>query len=227
MTTFKRGYSPKLLPLLYGAFSLFITHGGATAADKIRIAYSALAPTQGVLWVAETAGLFAQNGLIADTIYTRAAIETLVAGEVQFGQMTGALMFSARLQGADPVMLAGVQDILNDRLVVRPGINSVEELKGKRVGVFRFGSASHMRLLNVLPRYGLTERDVTFLQVGDTPERLICALLPDVLVKGGDYRPEQIAGGDCVRRAGGEVRVLGFVDGHSTTALIERIRAGR
>jgi ABC-type nitrate/sulfonate/bicarbonate transport system substrate-binding protein len=173
MTTFKRGYSPKLLPLLYGAFSLFITHGGATAADKIRIAYSALAPTQGVLWVAETAGLFAQNGLIADTIYTRAAIETLVAGEVQFGQMTGALMFSARLQGADPVMLAGVQDILNDRLVVRPGINSVEELKGKRVGVFRFGSASHMRLLNVLPRYGLTERDVTFLQVGDTPERLI------------------------------------------------------
>jgi NitT/TauT family transport system substrate-binding protein len=49
----------------------------------------------------------------------------------------------------------------------------VEELKGKRVGVFRFGSASHLRLLNVLPRYGLGERDVTFLQVGDTPERLI------------------------------------------------------
>jgi ABC-type nitrate/sulfonate/bicarbonate transport system substrate-binding protein len=87
--------------------------------------------------------------------------------------MTGALMFSARLQGADPVMLAGVQDILNDRLVVRPNINSVEDLKGKRIGVFRFGSASHMRLLNVLPRYGMGERDVTFLQVGDTPERLI------------------------------------------------------
>ena len=70
-------------------------------------------------------------------------------------------------------MIAGVQDVLNDRLIVRPTINSVEELKGKRVGVFRFGSASHMRLLNVLPRYGMGERDVTFLQVGDTPERLI------------------------------------------------------
>lgn len=118
-------------------------------------------------------GFLTKNGLSAEIIYTRAAIETLVAGEVDFGQMTGSLMFSARLQGADPVMIAGVQDVLNDRLMVRPNINSVEELRGKRIGVFRFGSASHMRLLNVLPRYGMTERDVTFLQVGDTPERLI------------------------------------------------------
>jgi len=147
--------------------------GTGAAADKIRVAYSAVAPTQGVLWVAEVGGLFSKNGLSAELVYTRAAIETLIAGEVEFGQMTGSLMFSARLQGADPVMLAGVQDILNDRLVVRSNINSVEDLKGKRIGVFRFGSASHMRLLNVLPRYGMGERDVTFLQVGDTPERLI------------------------------------------------------
>jgi len=147
--------------------------GTGAAADKIRVAYSAVAPTQGVLWVAEVGGLFSRNGLSAELVYTRAAIETLIAGEVEFGQMTGSLMFSARLQGAEPVMLAGVQDILNDRLVVRSNINSVEDLKGKRIGVFRFGSASHMRLLNVLPRYGMGERDVTFLQVGDTPERLI------------------------------------------------------
>jgi NitT/TauT family transport system substrate-binding protein len=126
-----------------------------------------------VLWVADVGGFLAKNGFSAEIIYTRAAIETLVAGEVQFGQMTGSLMFSARLQGADPVMIAGVQDTLNDRLIVRPNINSVEELKGKRIAVFRFGSASHMRLLNVLPRYGMSERDVTFLQVGDAPERLI------------------------------------------------------
>src|SRR5690242_1214116 len=140
------------------------------AADKTRIAFSSISPTQGVLWVADMGGYLTKNGLSAEIIYTRAAIETLVAGEVDFGQMTGSLMFSARLQGADPVMIAGVQDVLNDRLMVRPNINSVEELRGKRIGVFRFGSASHMRLLNVLPRYGMTERDVTFLQVGDTPE---------------------------------------------------------
>ena len=157
--------------LLGSALWLFSTRG--FAADNIRIAFSAISPTQGVLWVADVGGFLSKNGLNAEIIYTRAAIETLVAGEVQFGQMTGSLMFSARLQGADPVMIAGVQDVLNDRLVVRPNINSVESLKGKRIAVFRFGSASHMRLLNVLPRYGMSERDVTFLQVGDAPERLI------------------------------------------------------
>ena len=58
----------------------------------------------------------------------------------------------------------------------------------------------------------------------DTPERVICRLEPDVLVKGGDYRPEQIAGADCVLRAGGEVRVLTFREGRSTSDVIRRIR---
>lgn len=57
----------------------------------------------------------------------------------------------------------------------------------------------------------------------DTPERVICRLCPDVLVKGGDYAPDEIAGADCVRDAGGEVRVLDFVAGYSTTAIIERM----
>ncbi|MGC8854384.1 MAG: bifunctional D-glycero-beta-D-manno-heptose-7-phosphate kinase/D-glycero-beta-D-manno-heptose 1-phosphate adenylyltransferase HldE [Halothiobacillaceae bacterium] len=58
----------------------------------------------------------------------------------------------------------------------------------------------------------------------DTPERLICTLLPDILVKGGDYRIEAIAGAPCVQAQGGEVKTLSFVDGHSTTGLIARIR---
>jgi len=162
------------IKILVGLIAILASQqNAATAADKTRVAFSAVSPTQGVLWVADVGGFLAKNGLAAEIIYTRAAIETLIAGEVDFGQMTGSLMFSARLQGADPVMLAGVQDVLNDRLVVRPGINAMEELKGKRVGVFRFGSASHLRLLNVLPRYGMNERDITLLQVGDTPERLI------------------------------------------------------
>jgi NitT/TauT family transport system substrate-binding protein len=125
------------------------------------------------LWVADVGKLFEKNGINAEIIYTRAAIETLVAGEVDFGQMTGSLMSSARLQGADPVMIAGVQDTLDDRLVARPSIKSIEDLRGKRIGVFRFGSASHLRVIYVLPRYGMSERDVTLLQVGDSPERLI------------------------------------------------------
>ena len=58
----------------------------------------------------------------------------------------------------------------------------------------------------------------------DTPAELIAKVLPDVLVKGGDYRVDQIAGADAVQRNGGEVRVLGFKPGRSTTALIEALK---
>jgi D-beta-D-heptose 7-phosphate kinase/D-beta-D-heptose 1-phosphate adenosyltransferase len=58
----------------------------------------------------------------------------------------------------------------------------------------------------------------------ETPERLYCRLLPDVIVKGGDYSEAQVAGGDCVIKAGGEVRILQFVDGQSTTAMIKKAR---
>jgi NitT/TauT family transport system substrate-binding protein len=164
------------LPIVISLLLFWVLLDPATSADKVRVAFSAVAPTQGVLWVADVGEIFKKNDLNAEIIYTRAAIETLVAGEVDFAQMTGALMSSARLQGADPVMIAGVQDTLEDRLIVRPNIKSVEELKGKRIGVFRFGSASHLRFLYVLSRFGFSDRDVTLLQVGDTPERLIALM---------------------------------------------------
>ena len=57
----------------------------------------------------------------------------------------------------------------------------------------------------------------------DTPAALIAAVLPDVLVKGGDYRPDEIAGGKEVLENGGEVRVLSFRDGHSTSRIIDKL----
>jgi D-beta-D-heptose 7-phosphate kinase/D-beta-D-heptose 1-phosphate adenosyltransferase len=58
----------------------------------------------------------------------------------------------------------------------------------------------------------------------ETPKRLICEVLPDILVKGGDNDPDKIPGGDCVRENGGEVRVLSYVEGVSTTEIIGTIR---
>ncbi|MCI0435723.1 MAG: D-glycero-beta-D-manno-heptose 1-phosphate adenylyltransferase [Gemmatimonadetes bacterium] len=57
----------------------------------------------------------------------------------------------------------------------------------------------------------------------DTPRDLITALLPDVLVKGGDYRAEDVVGGPEVTRAGGRVVILPLVPGHSTTGIVDRI----
>lgn len=61
----------------------------------------------------------------------------------------------------------------------------------------------------------------------DTPARVIERIVPDVLVKGGDWQPDQIVGADTVRRNGGEVRVLTFKEGRSTSALIDTIRDRR
>jgi D-beta-D-heptose 7-phosphate kinase/D-beta-D-heptose 1-phosphate adenosyltransferase len=57
----------------------------------------------------------------------------------------------------------------------------------------------------------------------DTPERLVSVLIPDVLVKGGDYKADEIAGAKSVLANGGEVRVLSFRDGHSSSRLIEKL----
>lgn len=58
----------------------------------------------------------------------------------------------------------------------------------------------------------------------DTPLSLISALLPDVLVKGGDYDPEDVVGRDVVEAAGGTLHLIPFVGGYSTTALLRRFR---
>jgi rfaE bifunctional protein nucleotidyltransferase chain/domain len=60
----------------------------------------------------------------------------------------------------------------------------------------------------------------------DTPRELIAALLPDVLVKGGDYRAEEVVGGEEVRAAGGRVVIAPLVPGRSTTGLLQRIERG-
>lgn len=65
--------------------------------------------------------------------------------------------------------------------------------------------------------------DVVTVFAGDTPLELIKAIRPDVLVKGGDWKPEQIVGSDIVLADGGEVKSLPFVKGFSTTNIEEKI----
>ena len=142
------------------------------------------------------------------------------------------LLEEARSGGERIVMTNGCFDILHeghvaylqearklgDRLLVAVNDDaSVRRLKGER------------RPINALPQRmavlaGLASVDWVVPFSGDTPERLICEVKPDLLVKGGDYRPDQIAGYDCVTANGGEVRVLSYLDGRSTSRILESIR---
>ena len=107
---------------------------------------------------------------------------------------------------------------LGDRLVI--GLNtdrSVQRLKGPKRPVLNENDRA--RLLAALE---CTDLIVLFDE--ETPFELIKAVLPNVLIKGGDYEPDQIVGADLVKKNGGEVQVLPFVSGYSTTSLIKRIQ---
>lgn len=110
---------------------------------------------------------------------------------------------------------------LGDALVV--AINSdrtVRELKGSDRPIF--DEAERAEILAAL-------RAVDYVTIFDdvSPRTLIATLLPDVLVKGGDYQLDEIHGREEVEAAGGNVISLPFVEGASTTTLIERIRVIR
>ena len=143
-----------------------------------------------------------------------------------------ALVAEAKARGERVVLTNGCFDILHaghvsyleeakscgDRLIVAVNDDdSVRRLKGVSRPVNSL--ADRMAVLA-----GLASVDWVVPFGEDTPAELIAKVVPDVLVKGGDYRVEQIAGGDTVLKNGGEVRVLGFKPGRSTSALIDALR---
>lgn len=138
---------------------------------------------------------------------------------------------AAQVRGERVVMTNGCFDLLHaghvayleearklgDRLIVAVNSDaSVARLKGPERPINPLDK--RMRVLA-----GLQSVDWVVSFDEDTPENLITQVLPDLLVKGGDYLPDQIAGAQAVLAAGGEVKVLGFVDGVSTTAIVRSI----
>jgi len=155
-------------------------------------------------------------------------------GVVARGEI-GRTVAEARARGERLVMTNGVFDILHaghvgyleeakargDRLLVAVNDDdSVRRLKGPERPVNPL--ADRMAVLAAL---AAVDWVVPFSE--DTPAELIGEVLPDVLVKGGDYRPEDIAGGPAVIANGGRVEVLPFREGRSTTRLLETIRKRR
>ena len=141
------------------------------------------------------------------------------------------LLQHAKARGEKIVMTNGCFDILHaghiaylqqartlgDRLIVAVNDDaSVSRLKGAQRPINPL--AQRMAVLA-----GLRAVDWVVPFGTDTPESLICRVLPDVLVKGGDYQVQDIAGHRCVLDAGGDVKILHFVPGVSTTGMINRV----
>lgn len=177
-------------------------------------------------------------GKLGTSVVTPVELENAVRGRADtgFGVMSEAdlkvAVAAARKRGEKVVMTNGVFDILHaghvsylanarrlgDRLIVAVNSDaSTRRLKGDTRPV----NPQDQRMI-VLSALESVDWVVQFDE--DTPQRLIGEILPDLLVKGGDYKPEQIAGSKEVWANGGEVLVLNFEDGCSTTNIIRRIQ---
>ncbi len=156
--------------------ALLAAFGTALGQDikKIRIGYPSVSTTQSHIWVGQEQGLFRKYGLEVEPILLRGgqmATQSLAAGDppiVNIGTVV-----QANLQGHNMALVAAVQSQYDFHVFSRPEITRLEQLKGKRLGITGFGSATHfasrilLRHLNLEPN-----KDVALVPAGLDPERV-------------------------------------------------------
>jgi D-beta-D-heptose 7-phosphate kinase/D-beta-D-heptose 1-phosphate adenosyltransferase len=236
MTLIRKGHDALHLPAL--AQEVFdVTGAGDTVIATLASSLAAGSDLEHACALANAAA-----GVVVGKLGTSTVSPIELANAIYGGQETGfgvlteqQLQFAveaAKRRGETVVMTNGCFDILHaghvsyltharqlgDRLIVAVNDDdSVRRLKGEGRPVNPID-----RRMAVLAGLAAVDWVVSFSE--DTPQRVIAETLPSLLVKGGDYKPEEIAGGEEVIAAGGEVRVLNFEDGCSTSQIINLIR---
>ncbi|MEK7335348.1 MAG: ABC transporter substrate-binding protein, partial [Candidatus Binatota bacterium] len=143
----------------------------AQGLTRIASGYSAISGPHAVLWIAREAGLFEKNGLKAEVAYIRSGstmAQALLAGELQIAQTGGPGVLAAAVGGADFVIVAVA---LNTTPIVIMGtVSRMEELKGKAIGVTRYGSNTDISARFAIRKFGLQpDKDVALVQLEDYP----------------------------------------------------------
>jgi ABC-type nitrate/sulfonate/bicarbonate transport system substrate-binding protein len=138
--------------------------------EKLRVIYSAIGGSQSSVWIPYEAGLFRKHGLDVELLYVAGggrAGQVVQSGEVPIGVFTGGAVINADLAGGDLVVIASSMNVMTFAVVARPEIKRVEDLKGKKIGVSRFGSATDFGLRYAEQKWPVRrQRDFAVIQVG-------------------------------------------------------------
>jgi NitT/TauT family transport system substrate-binding protein len=169
----KGGTMKKSLRLLF----LFALGGGLNTVEAqplpIRVGYTALAGSFSPLWMAKELDLFERQGIQCNPIYMAStlAYQAMLAGETDFTVGASIPPVQARLGGADPLILVTYTSGFTFSIMARPPVQQPGDLKGKRVGVTRFGAPTDFGARIALKQWGLVPvKDVTLIQLGGLPE---------------------------------------------------------
>jgi ABC-type nitrate/sulfonate/bicarbonate transport system substrate-binding protein len=169
----QRNVSVKKNSLSFAAFFaltlLLLTSSRGMSQEPLKVIYSQFTMTNSVTWFAREAGIFARHGLSADLVYVDStpAVQALTAGQAPLATMSGGLAVGPYLNGLDLVMIAGWCNLNSYQLITRPEIRRPEDLRGKVIGIGRFGAAADWGLRLILRKLGINEtKDVQIIQAG-------------------------------------------------------------
>jgi NitT/TauT family transport system substrate-binding protein len=146
-----------------------------TPIEKLRVAYTVIAPTQLNVWTAKELGYYAKHGLDVELVLlvgAPLAVAALVGGETPIIHTGASAVITSNLAGSGAVLIAGSINRFPYVLFVTDQIKRVEDLKGKKFGVSRIGSADNAAAITVLDKLGVKESEVTYVQAGSIPARL-------------------------------------------------------
>jgi len=172
---------------LYAALGLIISLSlrnssiAAEKLDKVRFTYAPLSAS-GFLWfIAKDAGLFEKNRLDVDMYFEGASpimVQSILAGENQLAGGLGPTVVTNVLQGGDVIPVACITHTFTTPMYVQPSITSLQQLRGKKVGVSRLGAVSHLTADSILRRARVG--DVTIIQTGGIPESMAAVMTGNV-----------------------------------------------
>jgi NitT/TauT family transport system substrate-binding protein len=143
--------------------------------EKLRIAYTVIAPTQLNVWTAKDMDYYAKHGLDVELVLlvgAPLAVAALVGGETPIVHTGASAVITSNLAGSGTMLIAGAINRFPYVLFVTDQIKKVEDLKGKKFGVSRIGSADNAAAATVLDKFGIKENDITYVQAGSIPARL-------------------------------------------------------
>lgn len=162
--------------LLFALLFVLLQFGNARSQERIRVGLGSISLQSGLVHIAKDRGLFSKYGLVTEAVYIPGGstnVQVLLSGSLDLSQLSGAPGVGANLEGADIVYFVGLLDKLNYQLVTRPEIKSLEQLKGKKFAVSRYGSSADFGMRAMLKRVGVDPvKEATILQVGDEPTRI-------------------------------------------------------
>ena len=155
-------------------FVLCFALPAVAAAQKLVVGYSGVTAIQTPFWIIKDAGYFKQEGLDANLIYIAASstmAQAMLAGEVAISTANSQAVVDTGLQGGDLVAVGAIVNFVALYVIAAPEIKSVQDLRGKPVGVSRFGATTDFAMQMFLKKYGLEPvRDVPIIQIGGLPE---------------------------------------------------------